>query len=90
MCALLFFFGQSVVFAEEQGLIIDEPERQQGKGVIIELEDGATLPDEQSNNETINKAAGSKYKYGRKQIELIVGGQGQDGVAKRGSLIIEE
>ena len=90
LCLLLFFFGLSLAFAEEQDFIFDDIELQQGKGVIIELEDDTALADEQPNKTAANKVAGSKNKYGRKQVELIIGGQGEDGVAKRGTLIIDD
>ena len=90
LCLLLFVSGHTLAFAEEQDLIIEDSEIQQGKGVIIELEDDTGLPDERTDKKTINKVTGSKNKSGRKQIELIVGGQGEDGVAKRGSLVIDD
>ncbi len=50
-----------------------------GKGAIIELE------------EDKSKTSGTPRKqYGGKQIELIIGGSSDKGVAKRGSLVIEE
>lgn len=51
----------------------------QGKGVIIELDD-----------KNAGKSGAKKKKSGDKMIELIVGGQGEDGVAKRGALFIEK
>ena len=77
---LLFVSGLSAVIAEEKDdLVLEEEATQQGKGVIIELEE--KKPDE---------PAARKNKSARKQIELIVGGQGEDGVARRGALIIED
>jgi hypothetical protein len=90
LCLLLFISGHTLAYAEEQDLIIDDTELQQGKGVIIELEDNTDLRDELGDKTASDRAAKSKKKSGRKQIELIVGGQGEDGVAKRGSLIIDD
>ncbi len=77
----LFFSGPGSLIADDADtlMLLEELAAQQGKGVIIELED--------------EKPAGSaekKKKSRGKQVELIVGGQGEDGIAKRGALIIED
>ncbi len=77
---LLFVSGLSAVIGgEKDDLVRNEEATQQGKGVIIELEEKKS-----------DKAADRKNTTGRKQVELIVGGQGEDGVARRGTLKVED
>lgn len=78
---------------EADGVVVSDPADQagkrtpqetataRGKSVIIELED---------NNAGAPVAKEKKKKSGGKTVELIVGGQGENGVAKRGALIIEK
>ncbi|NKB38271.1 MAG: hypothetical protein GKR93_14090 [Gammaproteobacteria bacterium] len=56
-----------------------------GKGAIIELEE-----EKSTGSKTSKTSKTSRKQYGGKQIELIIGGNGEDGVAKRGALVIEE
>lgn len=69
----------AIATGQVDGLVLEEERAPRGKGVIIELEENKPEdPPIQKGN------------AGRKQVELIVGGQGEDGVAKRGALIIED
>ncbi len=77
---LLSVSGLHVAMAENSDdLILEEATTQEGKGVIIELEE-----------EDPGKPAAKKKNTGRKQVELIVGGQGEDGIAKRATLKVED
>ncbi len=77
---LLSVSGLHIAVAEDSDdLILEEDTTQEGKGVIIELED-----------EEPGKPVAKKKNTGRKQVELIVGGQGEDGIAKRGTLKVED
>ncbi len=77
---LLLILEPSVVVAEETDeLILEEAATEEDKGVIIELEE-----------EKPEGPASMKKTTGSKRIELIVGGQGDRGVAKRSALIIEK
>ena len=74
-------FAQDSMSEQEDGAI-------RGKGWVIDLDSGSVLYDgtnteeysqEESNNESAIRTKGSG-------IEFIIGGQGKDGIAKKGSL----
>jgi len=76
--------------AEEQELVLEDASPEHGKSVIIELEDGNPGQTDGTDKKPLKKIADEKKKPGRRQIELIVGGQGEDGVAKRSKLIVND
>ena len=90
LCLLLCVWGYGLVHAEEEELVLEEASLQHGKSVIIELEEEATEAVEETKLKPVKKTAEKKKKSGKRQVELIVGGQGEDGVAKRGKLIIDD
>ena len=90
---MLKFFNRSILLilvsvfcqAGEEVLILNDPGAESGKGIIIELDEENT---EKDSLEKPNQAAAEKHGPKKQRIELIVGGQGEDGVSKRGNLII--
>ena len=90
LCLLLFVLGHTLVHAEEQELVLEEPGLQHSKGVIIELEEESSGQEEKTSKRPARKFAEKNKKAGKRQVELIVGGQGEDGIAKRSSLIIND
>ena len=77
----LFMPGVSANEAGEE-LILDEElvEQQSGNGVVIELDHAAV----------VEPKPVSKRKAGPRRVEMIVGGQGDQGVAKRNTLKVED
>lgn len=65
---------------EETLRLYQELAAEQGGGVVLELE-------EESESASPPR---SRSATGGKQVELIVGGQGENGIAKRGELHIEK
>jgi hypothetical protein len=90
LCLVLFVLGHSLVNADEQDLMVDDAELQQGKGVIIELEEETALAEEETTKTPVNKVTETKNLRNKKRVELIVGGQGDNGVAKRSTLVIDD
>ena len=84
---LVLLLTSSFCLAEDEQLILDEADVETGKAVIIELE-----PEDVSETslEQTKKTARKNKNPKIRQIELIVGGQGEDGIAKRGNLIIND
>ncbi|MFT5350454.1 MAG: hypothetical protein ACI909_000462 [Planctomycetota bacterium] len=87
---LLIVSGPGFVYADDQDLMLEEPDPAKGKGVIIELEEEGSGRTEKASDSSVVATTNKKKKEGKRRIELIVGGQGEDGVAKRSSLIIDE
>jgi hypothetical protein len=90
LCLVLFVLGHNLVNADEQNLVVDDAGLQQGKGVIIEFEEETGLEAELTDKTPVNRVEEKKNRPGGKRVELIVGGQGEDGVAKRSQLVIDE
>ena len=89
LCLLLMWkFG--LVHADEEELVLEDASLQHGKSVIIELEEESADAKEESGLQPVKNSAEKKKKSGKRQVELIIGGQGEDGVAKRGKLIIDD
>ena len=79
---LILILGSNAVLADDAEtlkLLEQASAEAGGKGAIIELEE-----------EKSTTSRSPSKQYGGKQIELIIGGNGEDGVAKRGALVIEE
>ena len=83
--SVLLILASTFCQAEEEDLILENAGTGSGKGVIIELEENNK---EEDSLEDLSQAAEEKRNPKKRRIELIVGGQGEDGVAKRGNLII--
>ena len=90
LCLLLCVWGYGLVHAEEEELVLEEASLRHGKSVIIELEEEATEAVEETKLKPVKKTAEKKKKSGKRQVELIVGGQGEDGIAKRSKLIVND
>ena len=91
LCLLLLcVWGYGLVHADEEELVLEDASLQHGKSVIIELEEESADAKEESGLQPVKKSAEKKKKSGQRQVELIIGGQGEDGVAKRGKLIIDD
>ncbi len=86
---LLLMWGPGLVHAEEE-LVLEDASLAHGKSVIIELEEESADAKEESGLQPVKNSAEKKKKSGKRQVELIIGGQGEDGVAKRGKLIIDD
>ena len=66
--------------AAEELILDEEPLEQPGNGVVIELD-----------HETVDKQKPAPRKTtGAKRVEMIVGGQGDQGIAKRNTLKVED
>ena len=83
LATLVLLLASGVVFADDEEtlkLLEQASVEQGGRGAIIELEE--------EEKSATSKAP--RNRSGGKQVELIIGGSGEDGVAKRGALVIEE
>ncbi len=87
---LLLMWGPGLVHADEEELVLEDASLAHGKSVIIELEEESADAKEESGLQPVKNSAEKKKKSGKRQVELIIGGQGEDGVAKRGKLIIDD
>ena len=90
-CLLLFISGFGVALAEEEDQISKgDAGLAPGKSVVIEFEEDSPKPVDETSRKPANKFGAKKKESGRREVELIVGGQGEDGVAKHGKLVIDD
>lgn len=87
---LLLMWKSGLVHADEEELVLEDASLAHGKSVIIELEEESADAKEESGLQPVKNSAEKKKKSGKREVELIIGGQGEDGVAKRGKLIIDD
>ena len=97
---LLCLMAQQNVLAndEETLKLYQELAAEQGNGgVVLELQRDANPGAQSTTTSSTSKASSnntsstrSTKSTGSKQIEMIVGGQGENGIAKRGELLVEE
>ncbi len=88
----LLMLGAMICYAEDESTDVLEIETETtGSGLVIELEAGG-FSDEEINTETKSPAASVNTRQRSKNagVEMIVGGQGQDGVAKKKIVFIKD
>ena len=78
-------YGQEDTAGQDKGTV-------KGEGWVIELETDSVIyegTDAEKNPETDNNESNARQE-GASGIEFIIGGQGKDGVAKKGRLPVDE